>query len=131
MFTLEFQGKPIAWKRARRRGKRYFDTQLEDKIKYQMVAKLQMEGVEAFINPISLFFRFNMPIPPSRPKKWRQNAPGMGHVFTPDLDNLVKFMGDALNGIVWEDDKLIYEIKAQKIYAEKPSTLLEVYAYDE
>jgi len=131
MLTLKFEGNPIAWKRARRNGKRYFDTQAKDKEKYAIEARIQMNGSVALINPLSLSIRFNMPIPPSRPKYWRKNALGMGHVFTPDLDNLVKFIGDALNGIVWEDDRLIYSLKAKKIYSREPSTWLEVETYDD
>ncbi len=38
----------------------------------------------------------------------------------PDIDNLVKLVLDALNGIVYTDDKLIYAIRAEKVYSEVP-----------
>ena len=38
----------------------------------------------------------------------------------PDLDNLIKTVGDALNGILWEDDKLIVDVRAVKQYSLEP-----------
>lgn len=42
----------------------------------------------------------------------------------PDLSNMIKFYEDCLNGILWEDDRLIVEIYSFKIYAETPGTLI-------
>lgn len=46
----------------------------------------------------------------------------------PDIDNLVKLLGDALNGILWADDKLIVDIRATKRYSLQPrvSFIVEV-----
>lgn len=38
----------------------------------------------------------------------------------PDIDNLLKTLGDALNGILWTDDKLIVDIEAVKRYSLQP-----------
>lgn len=40
------------------------------------------------------------------------------HVYTsaPDGDNILKFVADALNGIFWEDDRLIYKAQVSKYY---------------
>ena len=38
------------------------------------------------------------------------------HTKKPDLDNLVKSVLDGLNGILWEDDKQVAEIRARKFY---------------
>lgn len=40
----------------------------------------------------------------------------------PDIDNLVKFVMDALNTIYWKDDKQIVHVVASKQYSEKPRT---------
>ncbi len=43
------------------------------------------------------------------------------HVLTPDLDNLMKGFWDALKGVLWTDDKQIFEVgKVKKIYSESP-----------
>lgn len=36
---------------------------------------------------------------------------------SPDLDNYVKFALDALNGIIWEDDRFIVEMHSVKLYS--------------
>jgi Holliday junction resolvase RusA-like endonuclease len=47
------------------------------------------------------------------------------HTKSPDLDNVVKML-DALNGIVWEDDKQIVELIAKKRYGAKPGLKIQV-----
>lgn len=37
----------------------------------------------------------------------------------PDVDNYIKSLLDALNGILWKDDAQIVKLEAQKKYAEK------------
>lgn len=50
----------------------------------------------------------------------------------PDLDNLLKLVLDALNGIVWNDDSQVISIKTKKIQnAENPSTRLRVWKLEE
>lgn len=64
-----------------------------------------------------------MPLPASwsgKKQRAHENAP---HGVKPDLDNLIKFV-DVWNGILWEDDALIYAISAEKIYSKTPRTLL-------
>lgn len=46
------------------------------------------------------------------------------HTKTPDIDNCIKFLADALNGVFWRDDSQICSIIAQKLYAEKPRTVI-------
>lgn len=43
----------------------------------------------------------------------------------PDVDNIVKCL-DALNGVVWIDDKQIAGLRVVKKYHEKPGLLIEV-----
>ena len=38
-------------------------------------------------------------------------------VSKPDLDNMVKAVGDAMNGIAYSDDSQIVSLKARKVYA--------------
>lgn len=51
----------------------------------------------------------------------KDNAPEW-HTKKPDVDNLVKFVQDALNKIYWRDDSIICQIIARKLYSEKPRT---------
>jgi len=44
------------------------------------------------------------------------------HTNTPDADNIAKFIGDALNGIFWDDDKQIAVLEMTKLYCEDGCT---------
>jgi Holliday junction resolvase RusA-like endonuclease len=44
----------------------------------------------------------------------------------PDLDNALKLVADALNGIVWADDKQITEAVIRRRYVAEPCTVLTV-----
>ena len=55
----------------------------------------------------------------------KKNAPHY-HTTKPDIDNLVKFYLDCLNGIAWEDDKQIIYIQATKTYSEEPLTSVRI-----
>lgn len=46
---------------------------------------------------------------------------GEPHGVRPDIDNLIKNICDALNGIVYKDDGQIWKIHSTKHYAEKGS----------
>lgn len=66
------------------------------------------------------------------PKSWSKKktaAALAGDVLPttkPDLDNVIKAIMDALNGIVWQDDKQVVQLAVRKRYAEKPYTTLNV-----
>lgn len=47
-----------------------------------------------------------------------------------DIDNLLKFTFDALNGIVWSDDKQIISVDAKKLLCNTNYTSLKVFFYD-
>ena len=61
-------------------------------------------------------------IPKSRPKEWKELALNgeIKPATKPDIDNIVKAFGDALNGIVWKDDQMISNVFTGKLYAEIP-----------
>lgn len=78
-------------------------------------------------NRISSFLvsiRAIYPIPDSWPKgKKAMAAQGFLCPGKPDLDNVVKLILDALNGLAWEDDRSVRKIVAYKCY-ESPITAM-------
>ena len=57
--------------------------------------------------------------PPKATPQWKLPYMVSGHLRpnkSPDLDNYVKFALDALNGILWEDDRYIVEMHSGKYY---------------
>ena len=65
-------------------------------------------------------------------KTWKTKPmPRYRHAIKPDMDNLLKSTFDALNEIVWTDDKLICDVQAEKFFAaghEGPSVTITVSA---
>ena len=82
--------------------------------------------------PLDVEMTFVLPIPKSWSKKKRQEAieKKIAPASRPDLDNYIKAVLDALNGIVWEDDSAIVGIAARKTYGEKPMVQLTVYEHE-
>jgi Holliday junction resolvase RusA-like endonuclease len=68
----------------------------------------------------------DVPVAPSWSRKKRQAAlAGALHpTGKPDLDNCVKLLMDALNGILWRDDAQVTDIAVIKRYAEIAQTTL-------
>ena len=67
-------------------------------------------------------------IPQSKSKKQKEKmlAGEIKPVVKPDVDNVAKSILDALNGIVYLDDKQIIELNIEKIYAETSWTEVKI-----
>ena len=89
-----------------------------------------MSGAEPFETPMQMQVSCYYPIPKSWPKKIKQEAIDE-EVFPkvkPDLDNVVKAILDALNGVVYRDDAQVVNLVATKRYATEPR--VEVYVFE-
>jgi len=65
---------------------------------------------------------FGMPIPQSWSKK-QQDAAASGLILPskkPDIDNLIKAVMDALNGVAYDDDNQVVELSGKKVYTVDP-----------
>jgi Holliday junction resolvase RusA-like endonuclease len=71
--------------------------------------RLRMKGVDLDGADIT----FYLPIPQSWSKRKKREMKGEPHRQKPDLDNLIKALGDALYG----DDSCIASIQARKVWA--------------
>ncbi len=79
----------------------------------RLIADASQKHAQMLAGPISLQLRFYLPRPKSTPKKTYWPAK------RPDLDKLIRAVGDALTGIMWADDSQICVIYALKFYADK------------
>jgi Holliday junction resolvase RusA-like endonuclease len=68
--------------------------------------------------PVIVSMAFVVPIPQSWSKKRRESLIGKPHTQRPDLDNFVKLVADAANGILWEDDSQISTLTACKLWGD-------------
>ena len=82
----------------------------------------KVNGEEPFTGPLVMRLYFYMPIPKSETKanKLKMLEKKIRPTKKPDIDNLVKSVMDALNGIAYEDDSQIVTLLAKKYYGEMP-----------
>ena len=132
MIALEIDGIPVPQKRPRfsRKGSHVscYDEQAKQKefAKWQLLSQFRNEILSV---PLSLDLVFFLPIPSSASGiKKRQMANGIiAHSKKPDVDNLVKFILDCMNGFIFTDDSLVCEIRAKKLYSNKPGTSIRIF----
>ena len=90
------------------------------------MARASIGGDGLLEGPLEVKIRFHMPMPQSWSKRKRDTMDLKAHCSKPDLDNLVKLVKDALNGIVWVDDSQVYRLESSKLYMREPMTVIEV-----
>jgi len=131
-FIINGIPKPLKRHRHTRNGRTY-DPSKKDKqdLLYQV---MQFAPKEPSAAPLRIIIVFYMPRPKYhfRTGKFKHllkpNQP-IQHSKIPDLDNLVKFVCDALNGVFYKDDSQISQLKAEKLYTdvgEKPRTEVHI-----
>lgn len=116
-FVLHMPVLPIPKARARvtRRGFSYTPKRSKDaetELKGYMSREWKKEPLEG---QISLQVTFGMYTSKANNKKIDRP-----HTARPDIDNLVKQVFDAGNGILWHDDSQIWVLTAKKVYAQEP-----------
>lgn len=75
-----------------------------------------------------------LPIPTSKPKKWKEGARAgsIRPTVKPDLDNLLKHVKDCLTMLrFWQDDRLVvgYLPHTGKYYSDRPRWEIEIVEY--
>ena len=133
--TFTIPGVPVPWARARRNGKRYFNAGNMTTYKKAVAwaAKEEMGRTaywtEPCDGPVAVQMSFAFPVPNSWPAV-KQQAAWAGDIRPTncDIDNLQKAVSDALNKIVYQDDRLIAEIYATKRYSTRPGATVTVRA---
>ncbi len=94
-----------------------------------IVASLAMDamaGRVATTHPVVVLVAVEAPIPASWSKRKKAEAAGLPCPCKPDLDNVVKLILDAINGIVFADDKQVVSISASKAYSDTPRTTVQI-----
>lgn len=81
-----------------------------------------MAGRPLLEGPVELRLLIDVQIPASWSKKKQAQALA-GEILPttkPDVDNVIKAIGDGLNGVVWKDDVQVTDVITRKRYSEKP-----------
>lgn len=131
MIDIEIDGNPIPLMRTgiMRAGKKtiVYDRQKNEKEMVQWQIKSQYKE-PPLTCPILVDLIFRMYIPKSASGPIRKDMLyGMiHHIKRPDIDNLVKFIFDVMNGVVFVDDCQVVTLYARKVYSSVPSTLIRI-----
>lgn len=131
---LQVLGEPTAQKRHRsvRMGSfnRQYDPSASDKGDFLSIVQ-KYAPQTPFAVPLHLELQFYFTRPKSHYKTGNnahllKDNPAVYHTSRPDVDNLSKFVMDALNKIYWKDDSYIVSCSVQKLYSDNPRTFIEL-----
>jgi Holliday junction resolvase RusA-like endonuclease len=115
MTPLEFfiPGKPMGKARVdQRHGVRFADKQSRAKEKeIGQLAMIGLVGRRKFTGPLAVSIDARMP--------GKATA-------KPDSDNIAKLVLDALNGVAWDDDAAVVDLRVKKRHAPEPGTYVRV-----
>lgn len=132
MICLSIPGAPLPGSRPRVTSRGTYDPQKKEKTATKWLLRSQYSDSPSS-SPLILDIQFHLPIPKSYSKK-KQAAAASGelhHTSKPDIDNLLKYILDSMNGIIFTDDSHIFMLQSKKLYAEKPKTIILIYLADE
>lgn len=81
--------------------------------------------------PVELIVRSYREIPSSKTSWFKKAAAAelIAPLTKPDCDNVTKMLMDAMNGIVYHDDKQIFKMSYEAFYSETPRVEIEVNGY--
>ncbi len=116
-------GVPRPLQRPRICGKnKLYDPQKGEKQDFAFLVKSQHVHDGLFAGPLSLDVVFYFPIPTYLSKAKASELVRAHHDKKPDTSNLIKFVEDALNKVLYNDDAQIAKITAYKCYSDIPRT---------
>lgn len=130
-FTITIPGDPNGKARARvtRKGFAYTPAKTRNaEVFIKMIAAEEMAGRTPMDGPVSLTMRAVM-VPAKSWSKKKQAAALTGEIRPtkkPDVDNILKLVKDALNGIVYGDDAQVVRVEAEKVYGPQALTVVTV-----
>lgn len=113
---------PIAWQRVVRSTNRSYDAQTRDRVSFGLYLAQQHNDEPFFDKPIHLDATFYMPIP-MQPK---DRSKSIYHSAAPHLDNLYRFLLDAIKDIVIANDRVICSLSLKKVYDKEPRTEIRI-----
>lgn len=118
-------GDPIPLARARHGNGRTWDPQKHLKLHWSLMLSQQHASLPLFEGPIHLEIIFFMAKPKTSQKR-RIQLQGQPQFCKPDLDNMIKWVCDCSNNIIFKDDATVASISSKKIYDDVPRTQIRV-----
>ena len=136
MIIITIPGTPVGKGRPKfaRRGKFVTTYTPEKTANYENLVKFAAAQAMGDRAPLDCAVSVELLLFVTPPASWsnkKQLAAMSGEVrptSKPDIDNVLKGIADACNGVVWGDDKQIVECLVRKSYAAKAEAVLKVRA---
>lgn len=130
-------GKPVGKGRPRaaKRGKHITLYTPQTTVTYEstvaLAASQAMTGRPLIEGPAEVLMTMVLPVPASWSKRKQADALAGQLMPTtkPDMDNVVKAIFDAVNGIVWTDDVQVVGLRVRKVYGATPGVQVTVSPY--
>ncbi len=118
-------GKPVAWQRTGMNSAGKGPAIIYTKAKSRAYQSLIREAAQTVwkTGPSEAAFKLSVWLDVKRPKNHftkkglKADAPDEC-MRKPDLDNIAKQVGDALNGVVWHDDSQIISLDSRRFWSE-------------
>jgi|JFJP01.1.fsa_nt_gi Holliday junction resolvase RusA-like endonuclease len=86
-----------------------------------------LEGFEPLQHFAEVRIQARMPVPQSLSKKKQQALlDGVKYTKKPDADNIEKSALDAMNKVIYIDDRIVWDLGTRKIYSENPGLTITV-----
>lgn len=127
MHVFVLAGVPVPQQRPRRGKFIFYNPNAAQKTAARWELKQQFKGHIFKKEAISLDITYYLPTPKTISKKEKEALileNFRPHIKKPDIDNLLKFTLDAMQGIIFDNDSEIYAINAIKKYSENPQTVI-------
>lgn len=131
-FKIDGRAVPKARPRLTRSGYAYTPKttrEYEEKVKKAFLRQCG-SGMFPESAPLAIFVEFGY-VPPkswSDRKKKKAKDKLIYPTTRPDVDNLIKSIEDALNGVAYKDDSQIIALTARKVYAPKNETKVMIWS---
>ncbi len=91
-----------------------------------LAARDAMADAEPYAGPVAIDATAVFQIPASWSKRRKSEA--QWHTSKPDGDNIIKAVGDGLNGVAFRDDSQVASATIRKVYGETPGLHVTVTA---
>ena len=127
-FRFTVKGRPVPWKRLRTKGKSRFPAPGQTEAKDAVRAAYKAAEGTAFApkgQPVVLTVHAVFALPESM-RKSDPRKMGDRHTMTPDGDNLVKLVKDALNGLAYVDDCQVSDCHVRKQWSDYNATHITI-----
>ena len=122
---ITIKGRPIALKRTRISGNHVYDSQKSEKLLIYLEVQKQWKELKLPIHMdlIHLDVVFIFPVATSYSSSKKQMLKNYPAGIREDLDNLIKFLLDTVQGLCFANDNLVASINAKKVYGNSGKTI--------